>query len=72
MTYNQIVGYYGGLSKAAKALGFDRQRVFSWKKVRIPSEVQIRVAAMTGLKADRKTYEDIARLALFASRSVEA
>lgn len=67
MTYNQIVDHYGGLSKAAQALGFSRQRVHAWKKIRIPSDEQLRIAALTGLKADRQSYKQAARIASYVA-----
>lgn len=65
MTYNQIVDHYGGLSKAAQALGFSKQRIFAWKQIRIPSDVQFEIAAATGLKADRQAYKDAAKIAAY-------
>ena len=63
MTYNQIVDHYGGLSKAAKALDFSKQRIFAWKQIRIPSDVQLKIAARTGLKADRQSLRDATEMA---------
>lgn len=70
MTYNQIVGHYGGLSKAAQALGFSKQRMHAWKQIRIPSDIQLRIAALTGLQPDRQAYQEAARLASYAAGSV--
>lgn len=68
MTYNQIVDHYGGLSKAAKALDFNKQRIFAWKRNRIPSEVQIDIAQRTGcLKPDAKALRDARRLAAYVN-----
>jgi len=69
MTYNQIVEHYGGLSKAAQALGYTRQRVNAWKRIRIPSDVQLKIAALSGLKADRKAHNDVAELSALARRA---
>ena len=63
MTYNQIVDHYGGLSKAAQVLGFSKQRIHAWKKIRIPSDVQLRISARTGLKADRQALKAAAEMA---------
>lgn len=71
MTYNEIVGYYKGLSKAAKALEYTRQRIYAWKRIRIPSGIQIEIAAKTPLRADRKAYADIAALAATARRAAK-
>lgn len=55
MTYLQILKHFGGLSKAAGALGYDRQRIFGWKALaRIPTDDQIRIEIATcgGLRAN--------------------
>ena len=69
MTYNQIVEHYGGLSKAAQALGFSRQRMHAWKQIRIPSDVQLQIASLTGLQPDRKAYQHAAQVASYAAGS---
>jgi hypothetical protein len=69
MTYNEIVGHYGGLSKAAKALDMSKQRIHAWKRIRIPSDIQIRIAALTGLRADPDACTEIAALAAAAKRA---
>jgi hypothetical protein len=55
MTYDEIIEYYGGESKAATARGIDRQRVHGWKgRERIPTDDQIEYEVLTGgkLRAD--------------------
>jgi hypothetical protein len=69
MTYNEIVGHYGGLSKAAKALDMSKQRIHAWKRIRIPSDIQIRIAARTGLRADREAHQEISALTAAAKRA---
>jgi len=63
MTYTQLVKHFGGLAKASQALGYSKQRIFAWKTIRIPSDIQMRIASETGLQADRKAREDAARIA---------
>ncbi len=54
MTYDQILGHYGGLAEAVQALGYTKQRIFAWKKARIPSDIQLEIYGRTRgrLKAD--------------------
>lgn len=42
MDYKDVVGYWGGQSKAGKILGLDRRRVDAWKTRRIPTVHQIK------------------------------
>lgn len=66
MTYNQVVAYFRGLSKAAQALGLERQTVHSWKHMkRIPTGRQIKLEALTGLKADREARREAVELVAF-------
>lgn len=67
MTYNQIVDHYGGLSEAAKALDFKKQRIFYWKSVRIPSEVQLEIAQKSGLKPDARALREARRIAAYVN-----
>lgn len=49
MTYDQLIDHFGGLSPAAAALGYDRQRVFGWKgRERIPTDDQIHIEIISG------------------------
>lgn len=44
MNYNDLIEHYGNANKAARATGFTRQTVSSWKKRgRIPFESQYRI-----------------------------
>lgn len=36
MTYEQLISHYGTCSKAARALGVERQVVHRWKRAGIP------------------------------------
>lgn len=70
MNYEQIVGYYGGLTKAANDLGVDRRRVHAWKARGVPSFWQVKVEALTDgdLKADKKAKQKYAELLQFCSK----
>jgi len=64
MKYQDLVGHFGGLSKAAQVLGLSRQTVHAWKtRKRIPARWQVKAEAMTDgqLRADtasrREAYE---------------
>jgi hypothetical protein len=59
MTYQQIVDHYGSLASAAKELGFDKQRIFAWKNRRIPTQVQMDIAASTGLRPDAQAVREV-------------
>jgi len=44
MNYSDLIDTYGNANKAAKATGFTRQAISSWKKRgRIPFEAQYRI-----------------------------
>ena len=45
---DQIIKDLGGLSKAARALGITRQRLWNWRTRGIPAEEIIRLAEATG------------------------
>ena len=48
MNYRQLVKHYGGLTRAATALGLGRQTVHSWKtRSRIPARWQAEIEAKT-------------------------
>lgn len=71
MNYTKLIGYYGGLSKAAKELKLSRQTVFSWKqRRRIPERWQVRIEAATDgkLKASEGARREAAEFAAVASR----
>jgi hypothetical protein len=66
MYYDDLLDHFGGLSKAAKALGFSRQTVHGWKiRGSIPFEAQFRIQLKTKgrLKADLRNLERKARKA---------
>lgn len=54
MTYDDLVDTYGGLSKAARALGLAKQTVHRWRDSGIPFEKQFIIQMKTKgrLKAD--------------------
>jgi hypothetical protein len=56
MTYNQVIKLYGGVSRAARGLGFTRQGVYHWRDHGISYKTQIFIEWSTGgkLKSDRK------------------
>lgn len=71
MKYEQLVGHFGGLTKAAQALGLKRQTVHAWGiRKRIPSRWQMRIAALTGgeLSVDRATRKEAQALAEFIGK----
>ena len=67
MRYYQVVGHFGGLTKAGNALGLDRRRVHEWKKRGIPSFWQLKIEHVTDgdLQADRKAKLELAEYAKF-------
>lgn len=68
MNYKQVVSYFGGLSKAACALGIKRQNVNNWKqRGRIPSRWQMRVESLSEgkLRADAQAHRDVVEMASF-------
>ena len=67
MTYSQIIRHYGSLSKAAQALDFFPQRIQHWRRLRIPTEVQIEIAHKTGLKPDRRAVDAARRMAAYVN-----
>jgi hypothetical protein len=67
MTYNEIVDHYGSLTKASQALEYSKQRISNWRHIRIPSDIQIRIAARTGLRADRQARREIEELTAAAA-----
>ena len=71
MTYSQLVAHFGGLSKAAEALGIDRRHVFNWSERRIPSKWQVKAEHVTGgkLGADRQARDDAAAFLEYAPRA---
>lgn len=70
MNYSQVERHYGGPSKAAQALGLQRQTVHAWKsRKRIPSRWQIKLEALTGLKADKEARREAAELASWVKRN---
>jgi hypothetical protein len=65
MDYAQLVVHFGGLTKAADALGIDRRMVDAWKKRRIPSKWQMKAETLSGgvLKADQEAQDEAAEIA---------
>ena len=55
MDYKDLINYFGGASKAGKALGVCRQGVYKWQDG-IPELRQYQIEAVTGgaLRADRE------------------
>jgi hypothetical protein len=60
MNYKELIAHWGGQSKAAQALGLERQSVNVWKKRRIPSKWQLIAANLSRgrLKADDEAKQD--------------
>lgn len=67
MNYNDLIAHWGGLSKAAQALGLERQKVFVWKKRRIPSKWQLKAstASKGRLKPDATAKQDAATVVAY-------
>lgn len=66
MRYKQVVAHFKGLSKAAQALGINRQNVHAWgTRKRIPSLWQMKLQSMTdgALEADAQARRDAAEMA---------
>lgn len=72
MKYEQVVGYFGGLTKAADALEVDRRLVHSWgARGRIPSLWQLKIEVLTagGLPADKKSKSEATEYAVLLRAS---
>lgn len=69
MKYKDLVGHFGGLTKAADALGIDRRMVDAWKKRRIPSKWQMKAQTLSegALQADREALEEAAEIASYVA-----
>ena len=66
MLYEELLGHFGGLSKAARALKMKKQTVHSWKaRGAIPFEAQFLIQLKTKgqLKADMRELERKAKAA---------
>lgn len=75
MTYTQLVDFFGGLSKAAEALGIDdRRTVHAWSTRRIPSNWQIKAEALSHgkLKADADAKRETAEIAKDFAKAQDA
>lgn len=66
MVYQQVVAFFGGLTKAADALDASKQTVDSWKRRRIPSAQQFKAHRISAgkLKLDPQAKRDAKELAL--------
>lgn len=66
MVYQQLVAFFGGLTRAAEALDVSKQTVDSWKRRRIPSGQQFKVHRLSSgkLKLDPQAKRDAKELAL--------
>lgn len=71
MTYDQILAHFGGLAEASQVLKFSKQRIFAWKKIRIPSDIQLEISARTRgrLKADREAVKTALRIAAYVEKA---
>lgn len=71
MNYKQVEKYYGGATKIAQALGLKhKQTAHNWQYLRrIPSRWQIKLEALTGLKADKEARREAADLASWIKRN---
>lgn len=47
MTRKQIIDYFGGVNKAAEALGYSRYGIWLWRKG-VPTKAQSYIEAKTG------------------------
>lgn len=67
MVYQQVVGFFGGVTKAAGALGLAKQTVDSWKDRRIPSVQQFKAHLKSDgrLKLDAEAKRDAREMALY-------
>ena len=55
MTYTDLIKHYGSEAAAARAVGYDRQRVFGWRNLkRVPTDPQIafEIESKGALRAD--------------------
>lgn len=62
------MGFFGGPSKAAQALGIEsRQTVDSWRARRIPSKWQMKAENISGgkLRADREARKEAEEMASY-------
>jgi len=65
MNYKQVVAHFGGLTKAAQALGVKRQNVHNWgARRKIPAVWQVRLENMSSgkLRADDGAKRQVAEL----------
>lgn len=71
MNYKQVEKHYGGATKIAQALGLKyKQTAHNWQyRKRIPSRWQIKIEALTGLKADGAARREAADLASYVQRN---
>jgi hypothetical protein len=69
MHYEDLVGHFGGLSKAASALDLDRRAVNAWSKRRIPSKWQMKAEAITDgkLRADDEARAEATEMASYVA-----
>jgi hypothetical protein len=64
MKYTQVKKAVGGPTKIAAALGIkNRQTVAYWKNSRIPTLWQLKLEAITGLKADEQSRKEASQYA---------
>ena len=74
MNYKQMVAHFGGLSKAAQALGLPRQTVHMWKRRgRIPSRWQIKAEARSDgkLRADRSARAEAMEIVAYVAQGAQ-
>lgn len=72
MNYEQLVGHFGGPTKAADALGIeDRRTVHAWKERRIPSKWQMKAQVISEgkLQADEEAKNEAAEIAGYVAES---
>ena len=68
MTYDQLVGHFGGPTKAADALGIeDRRTVHAWSRRRVPSRWQMKAEKLTDgkLRADKESRREAVEFASY-------
>jgi hypothetical protein len=70
MRYEDLIGHFGGLTKAAEALGLDRRVVHAWRKRRIPSRWQLKAESLSDgvLRADDEARDEAVEYASYAER----
>jgi hypothetical protein len=58
MSYEEVIAFYGSVTKAAKAMRVSRPVVYRWQKkgVPLPYQALIEIETKGSLKVDRRTF----------------